>query len=58
MYMYIYLNNQATKYFLEADKVQDGMNTIAMFTKHEGDAEKTLYELQVFFDTYAFLTGR
>ena len=26
--------------------MQEGMETIAMFTKHEGDAEKILYDLQ------------
>lgn len=41
-----YLNNKATKYFLLADEVQLGMNTIAMFTKHDGDSQKILYDLQ------------
>ncbi len=41
-----YLNNKATKYFLRADEVDLAMSTIAMFTKHEGDPQQTLYELQ------------
>jgi peptide alpha-N-acetyltransferase len=41
-----YLNNKATKYFLRADEMQLAMNTIAMFTKHEGDPQKILFELQ------------
>ncbi len=41
-----YLNNKATKYFLRADQVEVAMNTIAMFTKHEGDPQKTLFDLQ------------
>jgi peptide alpha-N-acetyltransferase len=41
-----YLNNKATKYFLRADETALAMNTIALFTKHEGDPQQTLYELQ------------
>lgn len=41
-----YLNNKATKYLLRADEVSLAMNTIAMFTKHEGDPQKTLFDLQ------------
>jgi len=41
-----YVNNKATKYFLRANRVQEGMDTIAMFTKHDGDSEKMLYDLQ------------
>ena len=28
-----YLNNKTTKYLLRADRVQQGMDTIALFTK-------------------------
>lgn len=42
-----YLNNKATKYLLRANRPTDAMNTIAMFTKHEGDAEQSLFDLQV-----------
>lgn len=41
-----YLNNCATKYLLKADKVKEAQDTIAIFTKHDGDPEKTLFELQ------------
>lgn len=41
-----YLNNKATKYFLRADETALAMGTIALFTKHEGDPQQTLYELQ------------
>ena len=42
-----YLNNKATKYLLRADEVTQAMDTIAMFTKHDGDPQYTLFELQV-----------
>lgn len=41
-----YVNNKATKYYLRANRVEDGMNTIAMFTKHDGDSQQTLFDLQ------------
>jgi peptide alpha-N-acetyltransferase len=41
-----FLNNKATKYLLRADNVPQAMETIAIFTKHEGDPLRTLYELQ------------
>jgi tetratricopeptide (TPR) repeat protein len=41
-----YLNNKTTKYLLRADEMQQAMSTISMFTKHEGDSQKILYELQ------------
>jgi peptide alpha-N-acetyltransferase len=41
-----YLNNKATKYFLRADCMNNAMETIAMFTKHDGDPQQTLYDLQ------------
>lgn len=41
-----YLNNKATKYFLRADNIPSAMQTIALFTKHEGDPQRTLYDLQ------------
>lgn len=40
------MNNKATKYYLRADRVEEGMNTIAMFTKHDGDPQQTLFDLQ------------
>lgn len=41
-----YLNNKATKYFLRADYVSRGVATIALFTKHEGDPQSYLAEMQ------------
>jgi tetratricopeptide (TPR) repeat protein len=42
-----YLNNKATKYLLRADNVTQAMDTIAMFTKHDGsDPQQTLTDLQ------------
>ncbi len=41
-----YLNNKATKYFLRADNVIQAMDTIALFTKHDGDPQQTLSDLQ------------
>ena len=41
-----YLNNKTTKFMMRADLIQQGMDTIALFTKHEGDPQQTLYELQ------------
>jgi peptide alpha-N-acetyltransferase len=41
-----YLNNKATKYFLRANKIPNAMDTIAMFTKHDGDPQQSLFDLQ------------
>ena len=41
-----YLNNKATKYLLKANKVDTAMETIAMFTKHDGDPQRILFDLQ------------
>ena len=41
-----YLNNKTTKYLLRNDEMDQAMATIAMFTKHEGDSQKILYDLQ------------
>ena len=41
-----YLNNKATKYFLRADMMNEAMETIALFTKHDGDPQQILFELQ------------
>lgn len=41
-----FLNNKTTKYLLRANRIDDASTTIAMFTKHEGDPEYTLFELQ------------
>mmetsp|Transcript_30264 Transcript_30264/g.73657 ORF Transcript_30264/g.73657 Transcript_30264/m.73657 type:complete len:909 (+) Transcript_30264:303-3029(+) len=41
-----YINNQTTKYLLEAGREADALNRIGMFTKHEGNPEVNLYEMQ------------
>lgn len=41
-----YLNNKTTKYLMRACRIQQAMDTIAMFTKHDGDPEHTLHDLQ------------
>ena len=41
-----YLNNKATKYYLRADRVEDAVNTISLFTKHEGDPQQYLSDMQ------------
>ena len=41
-----YLNNQATKYLLQANFVTQAIGTIGMFTKDEGDPLQTLFDLQ------------
>ena len=41
-----YLNNKTTKYLLRNDDMDQAMATIALFTKHEGDPQKILFELQ------------
>jgi peptide alpha-N-acetyltransferase len=41
-----YLNNYSTRMFLRADKLEEAKETIAIFTKHDGEPEKTLFDLQ------------
>ena len=41
-----YVNNKATKYFLRANKIPDAQETIALFTKHDGDPEQSLHFIQ------------
>ena len=41
-----YINNQTTKYMLEAGLEKDALNRISMFTKHEGNPEANLYDMQ------------
>ena len=50
-----YVNNKATKYFLRADKIPEAQETIAMFTKHDGDPEQSLHYIQSIW--YAQETG-
>lgn len=41
-----YINNQTTKYMLEAGMDTDALDRISMFTKHEGNPEANLYDMQ------------
>lgn len=41
-----FLNNRTTKYLLRDDQIYEAMTTISMFTKHEGDPQKVLADLQ------------
>ena len=41
-----YINNQTTKYMLEAGMEKEALERISMFTKHEGNPEVNLYEMQ------------
>lgn len=41
-----YLNNKATKYLLRANNIPQAMETVALFTKHDGDPQQTLSDLQ------------
>lgn len=41
-----YLNNYSTRMLLRADKLEEAKDTIAIFTKHDGEPEKTLFDLQ------------
>lgn len=41
-----YINNQTTKYMLEAGMEKDALERISMFTRHEGNPETNLYDMQ------------
>jgi N-alpha-acetyltransferase 15/16, NatA auxiliary subunit len=41
-----YINNQTTKYMLEAGMEEEALNRISMFTKHEGNPEVNLYDME------------
>lgn len=41
-----YLNNKTTKYLLQCNHITQAMDTIALFTKHDGDPQQTLHDLQ------------
>nr|CCA19584.1 Nterminal acetyltransferase A complex subunit nat1like protein putative [Albugo laibachii Nc14] len=51
-----YINNKATKYLLRADRVQEANSTIALFTRHEGDPQQNLNEMQCMW--YELACGR
>jgi len=41
-----YMNNKTTKYMLRADRIADAEKIISLFTRHEGDPQYNLYEMQ------------
>lgn len=41
-----YINNQTTKYMLQAGKEEEALTRISMFTRHEGNPEQNLYDMQ------------
>lgn len=41
-----YINNQTTKYMLDAGMEKDALERISLFTKHEGNPEANLYDMQ------------
>lgn len=41
-----YINNQATKTLLRAGREEDAKDRISMFTRHEGNPEQNLYDMQ------------
>jgi tetratricopeptide (TPR) repeat protein len=41
-----YINNQTAKYMLQAGKDEEALKRIALFTKHEGNPEQNLYDMQ------------
>ena len=41
-----YINNQTTRYMLQAGMEEEALKRISMFTKHEGNPEQNLYDMQ------------
>lgn len=41
-----YINNQTTKYMLDAGMDKEALERISLFTKHEGNPEVNLYDMQ------------
>jgi N-alpha-acetyltransferase 15/16, NatA auxiliary subunit len=41
-----YINNQTTRYMLQAGRDDDALKCISLFTRHEGNAEQNLYDMQ------------
>jgi N-alpha-acetyltransferase 15/16, NatA auxiliary subunit len=41
-----YINNQTTKYMLQTGKEEKALKRISMFTRHEGNPEQNLYDMQ------------
>jgi N-alpha-acetyltransferase 15/16, NatA auxiliary subunit len=41
-----YINNQTAKYMLQAGMEEEALKLVSLFTKHEGNPEQNLYEMQ------------
>ena len=41
-----YINNKATEYLLQANRIEEADATIALFTRHEGDPQQNLFDMQ------------
>jgi N-alpha-acetyltransferase 15/16, NatA auxiliary subunit len=41
-----YINNQTTKYMLQAGMEEESLKRISLFTRHEGHVEQNLYDMQ------------
>jgi peptide alpha-N-acetyltransferase len=41
-----YINNQTTKYMLQAGRQETALERISLFTRHEGNPEQNLYDMQ------------
>lgn len=41
-----YINNQTTKYMLHAGMEEEALKRISLFTRHEGNAEQNLFDMQ------------
>jgi len=41
-----YINNKTTKYMLQSDREDDARDKISLFTRHEGNPEQNLFDMQ------------
>mmetsp|Transcript_25596 Transcript_25596/g.24508 ORF Transcript_25596/g.24508 Transcript_25596/m.24508 type:complete len:891 (-) Transcript_25596:61-2733(-) len=41
-----YINNQTTKYMLQANRDDEALERISLFTRHEGNPEQNLFDMQ------------
>ena len=42
-----YINNLTTKYLLQADREDEALQKMALFTRHESDPEQNIFDMQV-----------
>ena len=43
-----YINNQTVKYFLQAGKEKEALDTMALFTRHEDDPAQNIFDMQCY----------